>query len=207
MRRYVVALALVLAGCTSTDGGGGGGGGDAKAAGAQPWLDDTRAAVAAGPVGAKGSACPLPVSFEVAKSWKPKAVEALADDKLESLMRQGDFTLVCEIDAKPAGMLGFLRVWSSPEPDADPRKALEAYVGTYKYATEQQYREVKAGSVTAAEATYISAAPESDKKRERVLAVATPKGVVVLHLGGLDTDEHEQMLPAYVLAKQSLKVL
>ncbi len=36
--------------------------------------------------------------------------------------------------------------------------------------------------------------------------MSTPKGVVVLALGGLDTGEHEQMLPAYQLAKQSLTV-
>jgi hypothetical protein len=205
MRRYVVALALVLAGCTTTDAAGGGGG-DAKAAGAQPWLDDTKAAAAAGPVGAKGSACPLPVTFEVAKSWKPKAIETKPDDELGALVRQGNFTAKCEIDAKPAGILGFLRVWTDTVPDADARKALEEYVGTYKYATEPQYREVKAGSVTGAEVTYVTAAPESDKKRERALAVPTPQGVVVLQVGGLDTDEHEQMLPAYVLAKQTLKV-
>lgn len=203
MRKYVVALALVLAGCSSTATPEGA---PAKAGGSQPWLDDTKAATGAGPIGAPGSVCPLPVTFEVAKSWKPKVIETSPEDKLGALVRQGNFTAKCEIDAKPAGIIGFLRVWTSAEPAADARKALEEYVGTYKYATEPEYREVKAGSVTGAEVTYVTAAPESDKKRERALAVATPKGAVVLHVGGLDDDEHEQMLPAYVLAKQTLKV-
>jgi hypothetical protein len=201
MRRYVVALALVLAGCTSSAGEGGG----SAPAGTQPWLDETKAATGAGPVGAKGSACPLPVTFEVAKSWKPKAIDPSPDSVLGAF-KQGPFTAVCEIDAKPAGSIGFLRVFTDAESQSDARKALEGFVSGTKYATEPEYRDVKAGSVDGAEVTYILAAPESDKKRERALAVVTPKGAVVLHLGGLDTQEHEQMLPAYTLAKQTLRV-
>ena len=36
--------------------------------------------------------------------------------------------------------------------------------------------------------------------------MSAPAGVVILDLGGLNLDEHRQMLPAFVLAKQSLTV-
>lgn len=52
--------------------------------------------------------------------------------------------------------------------------------------------------------TYSKLLDES--KREHALAVITPSGAVVLHLGGMDTNEHKEMLPAYELAKQSLRV-
>jgi hypothetical protein len=202
MRKYMVAaVLLVLAGCSSESPAA-----STKATGAQPWLDDTKAAASAGRIGGSGTGCAMPVTFEVAKSWKPKAIEPSPDESLEALFRQGSYTAVCEIDAKPAGNLGFLRVWADSKSSADGRAALEAFVKSNKYATEPEYREFKAGSVTGAEVTYLLAAPESDKKRERALAVPTPKGAVVLHLGGLDTEEHEQMLPAYVLAKQTLQV-
>jgi len=35
--------------------------------------------------------------------------------------------------------------------------------------------------------------------------VSTADGPVVLHLGGMDTAEHTAMLPAYELAKQTLR--
>ena len=42
-------------------------------------------------------------------------------------------------------------------------------------------------------------------KEQRALAVTTKRGPVVLHLGGLDTEEHRAMLPAYELAKRTLR--
>lgn len=44
------------------------------------------------------------------------------------------------------------------------------------------------------------------RRQERLLAVSVPAGVVILDLGGLNLDEHRQLLPAFVLAQQSLTV-
>lgn len=59
--------------------------------------------------------------------------------------------------------------------------------------------------VSGAEVTYLytSEALEETKK-ERAFVTVTPDGPVVVHLGGLDTQEHEEMLPAYELAKRTL---
>ncbi|NUO43433.1 MAG: hypothetical protein HOV82_15530, partial [Streptomyces sp.] len=69
-----------------------------------------------GRVGAAGSACLLPVGFDLAAEWKADAIDGSAadaeadgggaaevDEDMASLLRQGPVTLVCEIDAKPAG--------------------------------------------------------------------------------------------------------
>jgi hypothetical protein len=45
-----------------------------------------------------------------------------------------------------------------------------------------------------------------EQRTESAFAVATPDGPVVVHLGGLDSEEHREMLPAYELAKQTLKL-
>ncbi|KOV56159.1 hypothetical protein ADK64_41460 [Streptomyces sp. MMG1121] len=45
-----------------------------------------------------------------------------------------------------------------------------------------------------------------ETKKETALAVSTPDGPVVLHLGGMDMEEHEAMRPAYELARQTLEL-
>ncbi|WP_331274861.1 lipoprotein [Streptomyces clavuligerus] len=85
-----------------------------------------------------------------------------------------------------------------PVPHRDPGTAAEAAAaGT---AT-------KAGKLDAVEVTYVSADPDlAERKKERALAVAAPRGtVVVLDLGGMDTAEHERMLPAFRLALETLR--
>ncbi|MEU0406082.1 lipoprotein, partial [Streptomyces sp. NPDC006197] len=71
------------------------------------------------------------------------------------------------------------------------------------------YRETRAGALAAAEVTYTTHSELTDEtKEQRAFAVSTPKGaVVIVHLGGLDTDEHRAMLPAYELAKSTTKAL
>ncbi|MFG3184996.1 MULTISPECIES: lipoprotein [Streptomyces] len=169
-----------------------------------------------GSVGAAGSACALPVTFDVAESWKPKAVEAgsaegegeLAEELAAALLHQGPVTAACEIDAKPAGNIGFLRVWTGEAGDADARTVLKEFVAAEKGAEQAKYRAFKtADGVTGAEVTYTYTSEALDEtKEERALAVATKRGPVVLHLGGLDTDEHRAMLPAYELARRTLRV-
>ncbi|PKV77056.1 lipoprotein [Streptomyces sp. TLI_146] len=163
------------------------------------------AASGAGTVGAAGSACPLPVVFTTADHWKAKAVK-LDGTALDALAKQGPFTMACEIDAKPAGNIGFLRAWTSSAEQGTPRAALEAFVAADKNAGKAAYTEITAGSLPAAEVVYETYSKLLDEsKQEHALAVLTPGGAVVLHLGGMDTDEHKEMLPAYELAKKSLR--
>ncbi|SNY07799.1 hypothetical protein SAMN05421748_101814 [Paractinoplanes atraurantiacus] len=152
---------------------------------------DPPAAASAAKIGAPGSACPLPVTFDLAADWSPEGVE-------DGLFDQGGFALRCEIDAKPAGHLGFLRVWTGP--GADSAAALETFVkaeqGTAAI-TDRRTRPHKLGT----EATYMDV---ENERPERVLAVFTTQGIVILTLGGADTEEHKAMLPAYVLASRTI---
>jgi hypothetical protein len=165
---------------------------------------ETPAAAKGGTVGGAGSPCALPVSFDLASGWKPQAVK---DDPEFGLARQGPVTLVCEIDAKPAGNIGFLRVWTGGRSGDDPRRALEAFVAEEAKSRDKvAYTQTKAGEYAAAEVTYLNTNEFLDEpKKERALAFTTPRGVVVLHLGGMDSEEHEEMLPAYELAKKSVR--
>ncbi|MFK4268076.1 lipoprotein [Streptomyces milbemycinicus] len=203
----VIGMFGALTGCSSDSGD------DNKSRkGDKSGKGGVKVAAASGELGGRDTACALPVRFSLAKSWKPEAVKELAgaDPELGStLLSQGPVTLVCEIDAKPAGHIGFLRVWTGDKGKAaagsEPRQLLKAFMAGEKGVRDARYSDVKAGDLPAAEISYILDNPDLDEsKRERALAVVTPKGGVVLHLGGLDSDEHDAMLPAYELAKQTM---
>ncbi|MFD3999470.1 lipoprotein [Streptomyces rubiginosohelvolus] len=215
------AAAMTLAGCSSSAGTGSEDGGSApvpavsgsaparaaEKAGADK--DGTEAAVAAkgGRLGGAGSACELPVTFDLAARWKPKAIELEPDSVLADLAEQGTVKMVCEIDAKPAGNIGFLRVWRGEASEDDPQAVLKAFVEDDPNASEAAYTQVKAGALAAAEVGYtVHSELMDESKQERAFAVITPDGPVVVHLGGLDSDEHTAMLPAFELAKRSLKL-
>lgn len=156
-------------------------------------------------LGGPGTACRLPVSFAVAKEWKPSAIEDPENPEFAALTRQGPATVRCEVDAKPAGHVGYLRVWTAGKGPA--RAALEGFVKAEKGTSAVSYRETKAGALPATEVTYtVHNEVMGETKEERALAVATPEGAVILHLGGLDTEEHRAMLPAYELARTTLKL-
>ncbi|UUS34799.1 lipoprotein [Streptomyces changanensis] len=167
-----------------------------------------RVAAKGGTLGAPGSACPLPVTFDVAAAWVPKRIKPVDDPDLRDLLDQGTVTIVCEIDAKPAGNIGFLRVWTDGDAAATPREVLESFVAGDDSPGSVVHRDVEPAAdpaLPAAEVTYVVTSPLlGERKKVRALAVVTPAGPVVLELGGMDTDEHEGMLPAYELAKGSL---
>ncbi|WP_369033045.1 lipoprotein [Streptomyces adonidis] len=192
-RRGLVEATLligVLAGCTETPEN------EAKAS-ASPTADGTTTK-SGGSIGAAGSACELPVTFDIAEKWTAEAVDAS--------LSQGLVTLACEVDAKPAGNIGFLRVWTGTPGNNNARTALEAFVIAEKGASKAKYSEFKANGLTGAEVEYVySDEFVETPKKERALAVTTLSGPVVVHLGGLDTEEHEAMLPAYELARRTLK--
>ncbi|MFE1882944.1 lipoprotein [Streptomyces diastatochromogenes] len=216
-----VVLAAVLAGCSQSPDG------DAEASGSPSAAESAGAnsAVAArgGTVGATGSACELPVSFDIAKRWKAKGIDAekelskaskgsdgdLGGALADSLLRQGPVTTACEIDAKPAGKIGFLRVWTGEPGDADARTVLRQFVAAEDNTSKEKYRSFRTASgLSGVEVEYLYTSKLLEEtKKESAFAVSTPDGPVVLHLGGMDTDEHNAMLPAYELAKQTLRVL
>ncbi|MFI5756763.1 lipoprotein [Streptomyces sp. NPDC051569] len=157
-----------------------------------------------GSVGGSGSACALPVTFDLAAGWQAEAVES-GNGEFGS-PTEGTVTLACEIDAKPAGHIGFLRVWTGSKKGEDAHGALEAFVAVEaEHRDQETYSDLTLGGLAATEVAYVNTSDALDApKKERALALATPMGVVVLHLGGLDSEEHEGMLPAYELAKKSL---
>lgn len=195
---HVALLAGVLTGCSEAAEG------DESKASARPTATaetsgphDT-AATSGGSIGAAGSACELPVTFDIAKSWKAEAVEAP--------LSQGPVSLACEIDAKPAGNIGFLRVWAGKSGDADTRAVLEAFLAAEDGVTKEKYRTFTSGGVSGVEVEYLYSSELLDEtKKESAFAVTTADGPVVVHLGGLDTEEHEEMLPAYELARRTLR--
>ncbi|RPE46417.1 hypothetical protein EDD90_9751 [Streptomyces sp. Ag109_O5-1] len=171
------------------------------------------AAGSAGTVGAAGSACELPVGFGIARGWKAEAVDGLAavaspgtdGDSAGSLLRQGPVTLVCELDAKPAGAIGFLRVSTGEPGSGDAGAVLRAFVAAEDCAGQARYRNFRTNGLSGVRADYVcSSRLLGESKKESALAVITPRGPVVLHLGGLDSEEHEEMLPAFELAQETL---
>jgi hypothetical protein len=157
-------------------------------------------------IGGAASACPLPVTFEVAASWKPKAVDVKADDPLAELVRKGPLAVVCEIDAKPAGHLGFIRVWAGSQAKGAARESLDTVLKGDD-VRKPVYTNVTVGGQPGVEVVYQAYSKLLEESREqRAFAVQTPHGAVVVALGGTDTDEHRDMLPAYELVKRTLAV-
>ncbi|WP_369146250.1 lipoprotein [Streptomyces sp. R44] len=198
-----LVTAALLTGCGTTPAP------DAPAAPATPGKTSATAPAvkAAATLGGPGSACALPVSFGLAADWKPAAVKEPADPDFAELVRQGPAVMRCEVDAKPSGNIGFLRVWTAAKGPA--RTALEGFVTAASRPSAVTYRDTRAGALAAVEVTYTTYSELTDEsKEERAFAVSTPKGaVVIVHLGGFDTDEHRAMLPAYELARSTTKAL
>ncbi|WP_406363420.1 lipoprotein [Streptomyces sp. NBC_01579] len=199
----LTAVTVAVTGCTSSaqdDGGNGGKTAPKPRASAE-------SAMKGGSVGGSGSACPLPVIFDLAASWKPEAVQLGEDEALKELARQGPVTLVCEIDAKPAGSIGFLRVWTGDRTDRTPRQVLEAFLADEPNAGKITYTDTEAGTLPATEVGYtVSSELLDGPRKKRAFAVSTPRGPVVVHLGGLDSEEYEEILPAYELAKRTVRL-
>ncbi|MFF7726608.1 lipoprotein [Streptomyces sp. NPDC008001] len=158
-----------------------------------------------GRVGNAGAACEFPASFEVAKAWQPKGRSGEDAKLMAAWLGHKSFRGACEIDAKPAGMIGYIRVWVAQQDDMSPRGAMEAFMAEEKHVTEKEFTDIKAGEFPAVEVAYKVKSPLLDEpNEEHAFAVTTPKGTTVVHLGGFDSAEHREMLPAYELAKKTL---
>ena len=165
-------------------------------------------------LGAAGSPCELPVAFDVPPLWKPKAVDVAELGELASLYRNGPFSVVCEVDAKPAGDIGFLRVHTAPGRTGSPRSHLETFIaaenpearkaGNFE-VRKTDYRELTIGGQPAAEVTYetYNKSMEHESKYS-AFALNTRQGAVVVKLSPFGADEHANVLPAFQLAEQTL---
>lgn len=153
-----------------------------------------------GPIGGDGSACPLPVTFELPKGWKAQAVTGTD-------FQMGDVSLACELDAKPAGMIGFVRVFTGGT-SAPADSVLRAFVNDYKGKgegdTQEKYTSVKVGGTDGAEVEYINRSASGTSKRERAFVVRPGNTAVVVHVGGVDDEEHDSMLPSYQLIQKTV---
>ncbi|MGW0939624.1 lipoprotein [Streptomyces sp. NPDC002666] len=206
----VLLAAVALTGCSS--GSDGATNVDTKQGGA-PATKTAKAtagtsAVKGGTVGGSGSVCKLPVVLDTAQHWTAEAVAASEPGSdFAELGIQGPVTLVCEIDAKPAGHIGFLRVWQGDDKGSTAREALEGFVRADTDPSKITYTQTTVGKLSVTEARYTITSELLDESRpNRAFAVATPDGPVVVHLGGLDAYEHKSMLPAFELAKRSVRL-
>ncbi|GAB7051105.1 hypothetical protein JCM9534A_62310 [Catenuloplanes indicus JCM 9534] len=146
----------------------------------------------------------MPVSFGIAASWTPKAVDtaALGPD-LAAALGKGGMVPVCEIDAKPAGNIGFIRVYTGEH--GDLRATLTSFAG--EGAQAPAFTELRIGGKPAVEITYTSTSElDGTVEKEVAFAVETSRGVVAVALDSFDDEEHAAMLPAYELAKSTLTV-
>jgi len=160
-------------------------------------------------LGDKGTACELPVHFTPETTWKATALTQAIVDRMGPLGHQGPLTPACELDAKAAGHIGFLTVWSGTKGAAAPggtsRALMKAFVAAENFQSNVSIRKVKAGGLPATEAAYtVTDLAAGEVRPERALAVMTEHGGVVIHLGGLNAGEHKAMLPAFELAKKTL---
>jgi hypothetical protein len=150
--------------------------------------DTDTAAKAGADVGPQGSACVLPVTFSAADKWKPETAE--------QDFTSGGVRLLCEIDAKPAGSVGFIRVWQA-DGVTDAKAALEKFTAG-EIGREQKYT---AGPLSGSEVEYV----KGSDSPARALAVPAGGGIVVVSVSALSKDLFAKNLPAYELARSSLK--
>lgn len=174
----------------------------------EPWYDEVTAAPAGGNVGGAGSPCPLPVSFSLPEKWTPEPIEIpegdLAEILGEALTTRGGATARCEVDGRRAGG-GFLRVWTVDDPTVEARPALESFVAGGEKVSGQEYRSVKAGSIEAVEATWVSTSElTEDTNRSWAIAVRVGGRTVLVTVSESLLAEAADLLPGYRLAGRSL---
>ncbi|MBO3743966.1 lipoprotein [Actinoplanes flavus] len=199
--KVAVAAVLAVGGCSSAS---------SSTPPEQTPSAPANAAAAAVRVGAAGSACELPVSFELAADWEPKAVDVEALGELAELARVGVFTVRCEIDAKPAGNVGFLRVHVADGLSGAPRDHLAMFVKASSRGQEVSgatYSDVQIGGAQAAEVTWEAYNRSLDhKSKYSAFALNTSEGAMVVRLSPFGADEHPAMLPAFQLAERTLTI-
>ncbi|NED98846.1 lipoprotein [Phytoactinopolyspora halotolerans] len=202
----ITAVVLIVAGC---DGSGGSDPGDERTAtpidtptsttAADPFDEGAVATEPAMDLADQGE-CDLPITFDIPEKWTSETV--LADHDFE----QGGLMPACEVDAKPAGWLGYIRVWTGPADDAG--QALETFLADSAGEIEEpETREIEIAGVPGVETSYVQFLPAVDeRKRERAFAIMTGDEAAVVTVSGFDTEEYLGMLPAYILARETARL-
>lgn len=168
-------------------------GGPAETPAARP--GDPAPASAGELVGPENSACALPVSFTVARGWQAQAPSGGPT--------QGGAELLCEIDGKPAGHLGYVHVWHSDE--ADAMTALSTFA-TDRFGAGHQYTEPIVDRQHAAEVSYVERLEDVEiDQPTRALALPVSNGTVLIATTAPNEEEFQANLPAYVLAKNTVR--
>lgn len=172
------------------------------------WHDETPAAAGNQKLGGPRSDCPLPVTFSTVDAYRAAAFDDADNELLGGLLRKGKFTVRCEVMGRPSGHHGYLRVLIGDEghtPSA--RAALEEHVLQTRDAANPLYRTVTVAGRPAAEVLYQrQTLTSSTPPWHRALAVELDGRVVLVTMHGTDQEEYEQMIPAYLLLKESLAV-
>ncbi|MFU8873019.1 lipoprotein [Micromonospora sp. SL4-19] len=165
-----------------------------------PWYDEVPPAEAGITIGDSNSGCDLPITFSIPAGWRVKQIPAKAKLKV------GRVTLSCEIDAKPAGLVGFLRVWTVDERlRTDAKTEVSDFVTEYAQDDQATYRRTKAGPLDSVEASYVQQGIDGKPNPQRAIAVRAILGDVVVTVGGMDAEEFQSLLPGFQLAKRSVK--
>ncbi len=171
-------------------------------------------------VGGADSPCPLPFVFDRAQGWVPERLDPMTSEErattdpddlalLDRISSPGPFQAACELSS-PINV-GFLRVFAGPARLAgrDPEKILTTFIEAYdSNVSDIAFAEVSSeAGLALVEATYEQhRAPDDDGVPQRAFLVSGTDGVAVVHLGGLDAEEHDGMLPAYELARRSVRL-
>lgn len=199
-RTTSAALLLLLAGCSAAS---------------EPGTASSEPGPPAILLGAADSACSLPVTFGLLPLWKPEAVDLAGLGELADLYRNGPFEAVCEVDAKPAGEIGFLRVYTAPGRTGSSREHLEAFIAGESpearragnlEVTKTDYRDLTLDGRPATEVTY-----ETHNKslghwsKYSAFALTTGESAVVVKLSPFGDDEYGDLLPAYELARSTVR--
>ncbi|AJC57545.1 MULTISPECIES: lipoprotein [Streptomyces] len=187
-----VLLAGTVAGCGSGAAPGGGGG-----------ASDDGGVVS---VGAQGSGCALPMTFEAEKRWTRKSVLPTYQPS-----KPWPFSVVCQIDAGGGAKdTPQLTVYLADRPlDGGPTDMMDGFRGAGmsnhgEYESEEQVSQLNVGFSSAVEVTYKLSPPDDQKPwKVTLLLVLTPKGPMVLEVQG--PGNQGPALKAYQRAKSTLQ--
>ena len=172
------------------------------------WHDETPAAVGNQKLGGPRSDCPLPVTFSTVDAYRANAFDDADNETLGGLLREGMFTVRCEVMGRPSGHHGFIRILVGDEgytPSA--QSALEEHLMRAKDAKSPVYRGLTVAGRPAAEVLYQQDMLTANTVPwRRALAVELGNRVVLVTMHGTDQAEYEQMIPAYLLLRETLAV-
>lgn len=215
----VAVFAAVLSACGNSEGSSDATAGqpegatpvESSASGDDVWADQVAAAEAGETIGGADSACPMPVTFALGQGWTPTEIteEDTRDEIGQAAYVRGDFRQICQIDGPLGGQLDQLLVWAAdtalPATEATLRSFLDA-TPSQDPVRDQQFREITVDGRSSAEMTTLTYSDliESER-RKRGFVVSTDEATVIVRLSGFDVADHNQLVPGYVLAKETLR--